>query len=112
LGTGRALAGIQGRARRQSLAGAGSGHPAEDQDYIGAIPDPRSSMRRGDIWTVAVGKSYAGMPQPAAILRDDRFDATVSIRLCVFTSDLTNGPLFRVLLEPNRNNCCGGQSTI
>ena len=33
-------------------------------------------MKRGEIWTVAGGKDYAGKPRPALIIQDDRFDAT------------------------------------
>jgi mRNA interferase MazF len=38
------------------------------------------------------------------ILQDDRFDATASITICDFTTDLTDAPLFRLLIEPNANN--------
>ena len=33
-------------------------------------------MKRGDIWTVAGGKDYAGKPRPVVIVQDDSFDAT------------------------------------
>ena len=36
-------------------------------------------MRRGEIWTAAGGKDYAGKPRPVVIMQDDRFDATASI---------------------------------
>jgi len=61
-------------------------------------------MRRGEIWTVAGGKDYAGRPRPAAILQDDRFDATASITICAFTTDTTDAPLFRPLVVPNQGN--------
>src|SRR5213595_863483 len=61
-------------------------------------------MRRGEIWTVAGGKDYAGKPRPAVIIQDDAFDATRSITVCAFTTDPTNAPLFRVLIEPNDLN--------
>jgi mRNA interferase MazF len=61
-------------------------------------------MRRGEVWTVAGGKGYAGKPRPAVILQDDRFDATASITLCAFTTDPTDAPLFRLLIEPNATN--------
>lgn len=61
-------------------------------------------MRRGEIWTVSAGGSYAGKPRPAVIVQDDRFDATASITLCVFTSDETDAPLFRLLVDPDGNN--------
>jgi mRNA interferase MazF len=61
-------------------------------------------MRRGEVWTVAGGKGYAGKPRPAVILQDDRFDATASTTLCAFTTDPTDAPLFRLLIQPNATN--------
>jgi mRNA interferase MazF len=61
-------------------------------------------MRRGDIWTVAGGKDYAGKPHPVVIVQDDSFDATDSITICAFTTDETDAPLFRLRVEPNEGN--------
>src|SRR5665213_3220832 len=61
-------------------------------------------MRRGDIWTVAGGKDYAGKPRPVVIVQDDSFDATDSITVCAFTTDETTAPLFRLPVEPNERN--------
>lgn len=61
-------------------------------------------MRRGDIWTVSGGKDYAGKPRPVVIVQDDAFDATDSITICAFTTDPTEAPLFRLLVEPNERN--------
>jgi len=61
-------------------------------------------MRRGDIWTAAGGKDYAGKPRPVVILQDDSFDATDSITVCAFTTDPTEAPLFRLSVEPNERN--------
>ena len=61
-------------------------------------------MRRGDIWTVAGGKDYAGKPRPVVIVQDDSFDATNSITICAFTTDETDAPLFRLPVEPNERN--------
>ncbi len=61
-------------------------------------------MKRGDIWTVSGGKGYAGKPRPAVILQDDSFDATGSITICVFTTDETEAPLFRLPVAPNERN--------
>jgi mRNA interferase MazF len=61
-------------------------------------------MRRGEIWTVAGGKDYAGKPRPAVILQDNSFDATESVTICAFTTDETEAPLFRLLVEPNERN--------
>lgn len=61
-------------------------------------------MRRGEIWTVAGGKDYAGTPRPSVILQDDRFDKTASVTVCAFTTDPTNAPLFRLLIQPSATN--------
>ena len=61
-------------------------------------------MKRGEIWTVAGGKDYAGKPRPAVILQDDRFDMTDSITVCAFTTDPTDAPLFRLPIEPSEAN--------
>jgi len=61
-------------------------------------------MKRGEIWTLAGGKGYAGKPRPAVILQDDRFDKTDSITVCAFTTDATDAPLFRLLVEPTEGN--------
>jgi len=61
-------------------------------------------MRRGEIWTVAGGKDYAGKPRPVVILQDDRFDVTDSITICAFTTDPTDAPLFRLAVEPSERN--------
>ncbi len=41
-------------------------------------------MKRGEIWTAAGGKDYAGKPRPVVIVQDDRFDAIESITVCPF----------------------------
>ena len=61
-------------------------------------------MRRGEIWTVAGGKDYAGKPRPIVIVQDDSFDATDSMTICAFTTDPTDAPLFRLIVEPNERN--------
>jgi mRNA interferase MazF len=61
-------------------------------------------MRRGEIWTVAGGKDYAGKPRPVVIVQDDSFDATDSITVCAFTTDPTEAPLFRLAVAPNERN--------
>src|SRR5438552_2310149 len=61
-------------------------------------------MRRGEIWTVSGGTGYAGKPRPAVILQDDRFDATGSVTICAFTTDPTDAPLFRLLVEASEEN--------
>jgi len=59
-------------------------------------------LKRGEIWTIAGGKDYAGKPHPAVILQDDRFDMTNSVTVCAFTTDPTVAPLFRLPIEPSQ----------
>ena len=61
-------------------------------------------MRRGEVWTVSVGKDYAGKPRPVVIVQDDSFDATDSITIYAFTTDPTDAPLFRLPVEPSERN--------
>jgi len=61
-------------------------------------------VKRGEIWTVAGGKDYAGKPRPIVIVQDDRFDMTDSITVCAFTTDPTDAPLFRLQVDPNESN--------
>lgn len=61
-------------------------------------------MRRGEVWTVSGGKDYSGKSRPAVIVQDDSFDATDSITICAFTTDPTDAPLFRLVVEPNERN--------
>lgn len=69
-------------------------------------------MRRGEVWTVAGGKHYAGKPRPVAIIQDDRFDATESITVCPLTSDLTEIPLLRIPLASDQDNGLDRASSI
>jgi mRNA interferase MazF len=61
-------------------------------------------VKRGEVWTVSGGASYAGKPRPAVIVQENRFDGTDSITLCVFTTDPTDAPLLRLLIEPTDRN--------
>ena len=61
-------------------------------------------MIRGEIWTAAAGSDYVGKPRPVVILQDDRFDATLSVTVCAFTTDPTEAPLFRLLVQPDQVN--------
>lgn len=61
-------------------------------------------MRRGEVWTAAGGRAYAGKPRPVVVLQDDRFDSTDSITICPLTTDSTSALLFRVPIEPSADN--------
>ena len=56
-------------------------------------------MNRGEIWSASAGSGYAGKPRPVVIVQDDRFDATASVTVCAFTTDPTDAPLIRLLIE-------------
>jgi mRNA interferase MazF len=60
-------------------------------------------MKRGEVWTVS-GAGYAGKPRPAVIVQDDRFEPTASVTVCVFTTDETDAPLFRLVIMPSERN--------
>ena len=60
-------------------------------------------MKRGEVWTVSAA-GYAGKPRPAVIVQDDRFDAAASVTVCVFTTDETEAPLFRLAVTPSDGN--------
>ena len=60
-------------------------------------------LRRGEIVTVA-GGVYASKPRPALIVQDDRFDATDSLTVCLFTSTDVDAPLLRVLVKADEEN--------
>jgi mRNA interferase MazF len=56
-------------------------------------------VKRGEIWTASAGSGYVGKPRPVVIVQDDRFDATASVTVCAFTTDLTDAPLLRLLID-------------
>ena len=58
------------------------------------------------------GAPYAGKPRPAVIVQEDRFEATNSITLCVFTTDPTEAPLLRMLIEPTDRNGLANASRL
>ena len=68
-------------------------------------------MKRGEIWTVSA-TGYAGKPRPAVVIQDDAFDSTASITVCVFTSDETEAPLFRLVIEASETNGLRGPSRL
>lgn len=61
-------------------------------------------MNRGEIWTAAAGSGYIGTPRPVVIVQDDRFDATASVTVCAFTTDPTDAPLIRPLIDADDVN--------
>ena len=69
-------------------------------------------MRRGEIWTAAGGRHYAGKPRPVVVVQDDRFDATDSITVCPLTSDPSDIPLLRIPVEPEQGTGLDQASSI
>lgn len=61
-------------------------------------------MKRGEIWTVAGARDYAGKPRPSLIIQDDAFDATDSVTICGLTSDLTTASFIRFPVQPTAKN--------
>jgi mRNA interferase MazF len=61
-------------------------------------------MTRGEIWTLAGGKDYAGKPRPVVIVQDDGFDSTNSVIVCAFTTNETEAPLFRLQVAQTERN--------
>ena len=61
-------------------------------------------MKRGEIWTVSGGPGYAGKPRPALIVQDDLFPTAQSATICGFTTELTESPFVRPLIEPSPDN--------
>lgn len=69
-------------------------------------------MRRGEPWTAAGGKHYAGKPRPVLVVQDDRFDATDSITICPLTSDATEIPLLRIRLHAGSASALARPSSV
>lgn len=61
-------------------------------------------MKRGEIWTASGGPDYAGKPRPVAIIQDDLFAGTASVTICAFTTDPTEAPIFRPVVDPSASN--------
>ncbi len=70
-----------------------------------------AGVRRAEIWTVSGGPGYAGKPRPAVIVQDDRLD-TDSVTICPFSTDSTDAPQFRLVVELDDGNGLGALSRI
>ena len=53
---------------------------------------------------MAGGADYTGKARPAVVVQDDDFAKTRSITICLFTTDPTEAPLFRIRVEPSEEN--------
>lgn len=61
---------------------------------------------------MAGGKDYAGKPRAVVIVQDDRFLELDSVTVCPLTSDPTDAPIFRHLVEPSAANGLSQPSRI
>jgi mRNA interferase MazF len=69
-------------------------------------------MKRGEVWAVSGSGQYAGKPRPAVIVQEDLFEGTSSITICAFTTDPTDAPLLRLLIEPTDHNGLSSASRL
>jgi mRNA interferase MazF len=60
-------------------------------------------VRRGEVVIVAPQGNY-GKPRPALIVQSDALDAADSVLVVLFTSTLTEAPLYRLTVEPSGIN--------
>jgi mRNA interferase MazF len=69
-------------------------------------------VKRGEIWTAAGGGDYTGGPRPVLIVQADRFDTVQSVSVCPLTTDATEAPFFRILVEPSSTNGLAATSRV
>ncbi len=68
-------------------------------------------MKRGDLVTVALQGDY-GKPRPALVIQSDLFDQHPSVTVLPVTGELRDTPLFRISVEPDRENSLQKPSQI
>ncbi|MBU6297055.1 MAG: type II toxin-antitoxin system PemK/MazF family toxin [Alphaproteobacteria bacterium] len=69
-------------------------------------------MKRGAIWTAAGGPDYISKPRPVVIVQADEFSSLDSITVCPFTRDAGDWPLFRLVIEPAKENGLAATSRL
>jgi mRNA interferase MazF len=60
-------------------------------------------MKRGDLVRVSLPGAY-GKPRPALIIQSNLFKEHPSVTILPITSELRETPLFRITIEPNKEN--------
>ncbi len=60
-------------------------------------------MKRGDIITVSPAGDY-GKPRPAVVVQSDSLNTNDSVLVALFTSTLTDAPIYRLSIEPSTAN--------
>lgn len=69
-------------------------------------------MKRGDV-VIAISAGDYGKPRPAVIVQSDLFNEThANIIVCLMTSELHDAPLFRINVQPNKENGLTSPSQI
>jgi mRNA interferase MazF len=68
-------------------------------------------VRRGDLVTAALPGDH-GKPRPVLVIQDDAFRELSAATVLPLTTDLRNFPLFRIHLEPTRENGLRERSQI
>jgi mRNA interferase MazF len=61
-------------------------------------------LKRGDVVTVATGGGFGGKPRPALIIQADQIDASATVVVALFTTDLKDIPLTRLRFDPSEEN--------
>jgi len=61
-------------------------------------------IKRGEIWTIAGAKDYAGKPRRAVILQDDRFAMLASVTICALTKQRDGSFGVRLPIAPDEDN--------
>lgn len=60
-------------------------------------------MNRGEVVTVAI-QGDLGKPRPALVIQADVFSETTTVTILPITGEITDAPLLRVGLTPNKKN--------
>lgn len=60
-------------------------------------------MIRGDFVTIAMQGDF-GKPRPALVIQADQFEEHATITILPVSSTLVDAPLFRILIEPSKEN--------
>ncbi|MGH7092799.1 MAG: type II toxin-antitoxin system PemK/MazF family toxin [Stellaceae bacterium] len=68
-------------------------------------------IARGDLVVAAFAGDY-GKPRPALVAQSDAFSGLTSVTLLPLTTDLRGLPLFRLPIEPTRQNGLRGRSDV
>jgi len=60
-------------------------------------------VRRGDLVTIALQGDF-GKPRPGLVIQSDLFEEHPSVTVLPVTSELRDGPLFRITVLPDEKN--------